>query len=164
VGKQDRQGRQACLGGKDRGGRGQETVRNPALDLSPVNLHLGEEVFGGNEKVRTIGEDQKEEGESEAVTEVGGDPQSIGGEAPNRSEGCLGKGESAGKVGGRGEVGDKPVTEPSELRGGVEELAIKGYRRRPAGGWRVPLPGGSPVYELRFGNREVNMPCVGNCP
>ena len=74
VGKQDRQGRQACLGGQDRGGRGQETVGNPALDLSPLDLHLGEEAFGGNEKVRTIGEDRKEEGESKAVTEVGGDP------------------------------------------------------------------------------------------
>ena len=83
---------------------------------------------------------------------------------PNHSAGCLGKCESAGKVGGRGKVGDKPVTEPPELSGGVEELAIKGHRRRPAGGGGVPLHGGLPVYELRFGNREVNTPCVGNCP
>ena len=43
-------------------------LENPALDLSPVDLHLGEEAFGGNEKVGTIGEDRKVEGGSEAVT------------------------------------------------------------------------------------------------
>jgi len=75
VEEQDRQGRQACFGGKDRDGRGQETVRDPALDLAPMDHHLGEEALGGNEKVRTVGEDRKEEGESEAVTKVGGDPE-----------------------------------------------------------------------------------------
>jgi len=149
---------------KGSGRRGQETVRNPGLDQSPVDLHLGEEAFGGDEKVRPIGEDRKEEGESEVGTEVGGDPRCTGEEAPNRSKGCLGKGELAGKVGGRGEVGDKPVTEPSELRGWVEEMAIKGHQRRPACGGGVPLHGGSPVSELRFWNRKVNTPCMGICP
>jgi len=139
-------------------------LENPALDLSPVDLHLGEEAFGGNEKVHTIGEARKEEGESEGVTEVGGNPRTIGGEPSNSSKGRLGKGEPAREVGRGGEVGDKPVTEPSELRGGVEELAIKGHQSRPAGGGGVPLRGGLPVYELRLKNREVNTPCVGNCP
>jgi len=91
MGKQDRQGRQAWLGGEDRVGSGQETVRNPTLDLSPMDFHLGEEALGGEEKLRTIGEDRKEEGESEVVTEVGGDPRTIGGLASNCSKGCLGE-------------------------------------------------------------------------
>jgi len=164
VGKHDRQGRQACHGGKDRDGRGQETLRDPVLDLSPMDFHLGEEALGGNEKVRPIGEDRKEEGESEAVTEVGGDPQTIGGEASNCSKGCLGEGESAGEVGGRGEVGDEPVPSTPELRGGVKELAIKSHWIRPAGRGGVPLHGGTPMYELRLGNREANTPYVGNRP
>ena len=109
MGKQDRQGGQAGLGRKHWRGCGQEAVRNPALDLSPMDFHLGEEAFGGNEKIPTIGEDRKEEGESEAVTEVGGNPRTIGGETSNRSKGRLGKGEPAGEVGGGGEVGDAPV-------------------------------------------------------
>ena len=129
-----------------------------------MDLHLGEEALGGNEKVRTIGEDGKEGGESEAVTEVGGDPRTIGEEVSNCGKGPLGEGESAGEVGGRGEVGNEPVPKPPEFRGGVKVLAIKSHRRRPAGRGRVPLHGGTPVYELRLGNREVNTPCVGNCP
>ena len=164
MGKQDRQGRQACFGGEDRNGRGQETVCDPALDLSPMDLHLREEALGGNEKVRTVGEDRKEEGESEAVTEVGGDPRTRGGEASNRGKGRLGEGESAGEVGGGGEVGNEPVSKPPEFRGGVKELAIKSHRGRPAGRGGVPLHGDTPVYELRLGNREVNTPCVGDCP
>jgi len=129
-----------------------------------MDFHLREEVFGGNEKVPTIGEDRKEEGESEAVTEVGGDPRTIGGEASNCSKGGWGKGETAGDVGGRGEVGDKPVPEPSEFWGGVKELAIKSHRRRSARRGGVPLQGGTPVYKLRLGDQEVNTPRVGNCP
>ena len=98
-----------------------------------MDLHLGEEGFGGNEKVRTIGEDRTGEGQSEAVTEAGGDPRTIGGEASNCSKGRLGEGKSAGEVGGRGQVGDEPVPEPPEFRRGVKELAIKSHRRRPAG-------------------------------
>jgi len=45
VRKQDRQGRQAGLGGEDLDARGQEAVRNPALYLSRVDLHLGEEAL-----------------------------------------------------------------------------------------------------------------------
>jgi len=129
-----------------------------------MDFHLGEEAPGGNRKGRTVAKDWKEEGESEAVTEVGGDFRTIGGEASDCSKGCLGEGESAGEVGGRGEVGDEPVPAPPELRGGVKELAIKSHRTRPAGRGVVPLHGGTPVYELRLGNREVNMPCMGNCP
>jgi len=36
-------------------------------------------------------------------------------------------------VGGGGEVGDEPVPEPSEFRGGVKEVAVKTDRRRPVG-------------------------------
>jgi len=98
-----------------------------------MDLHLREEALGGNEKVHTIGEDREEEGASEAVKEVGGDPRTIGGEASNCGKGRLGEGESAGDVGGRGEVGNESVPEPPEFRGGVKELAIKSYQRRPAG-------------------------------
>jgi len=129
-----------------------------------MDLHLGEEAPGGDEKVRTIGEDRKEEGESEAVTEVGGDPRAIGGETSNRGKGRLGEGESVGEVGGRGQVGNAPVPEPPEFRGGVKELAIKSHRGRPPGRGGVRLHGGTPLYELSLGNQEVNMPGVGDCP
>jgi len=164
MGKRDRQRRQACLGGEDRVWRGQETVRNPTLDLSPMDFHLGQKALGGDEKVRTIGEDGEEEGESEAMTKVGGSPRTIGGPASNCSKGRLGEGETTGEVGRRGEVGDEPVPKPSELRRGMKELAIKSHRRRPAGRGRVPLHRGPPVYELTLGNREVNTRCLGNRP
>jgi len=57
-----------------------------------MDFHHGEEAFGGNEKIPTIGEDRKEEGESKAVTEGGGDLRAIGGEASNCSKGQLRKG------------------------------------------------------------------------
>ena len=117
-----------------------------------MDFHLEEETFGGSEKIPTIGEDRKEEGESKAVTEVGGDPRAIGGEASNRCKGSLGKSKTGGEVGRGGQVGDKPVPQPSELRGGVEELAVKSHRRRPVGRGRVPLYRGTPVYKLRLGN------------
>jgi len=129
-----------------------------------MDFHLGQEAFGGNEKVRTLGGDRQEEGESKAVTEVGGDPRTIGGEASHCRGGRLGEGERVGEVGGRGEVGDEPVPEPPELRAGVKELAIKSHWRRPAGRGGVPLHGGTPAYELRLGNQEVNTPRMGNCP
>jgi len=58
MGNQDRQWRQACLGGEDREGRGQTTVRNPTLDLSLMDFHLGQEALGGDKKGRPIGEDR----------------------------------------------------------------------------------------------------------
>jgi len=129
-----------------------------------MDFHLGQESLEGDEKVRTIGENREEEGESGAVTEVGGDPRTIGGQASNCSKGRLGEGESTGEVGRRGEVGDEPVPEPSELRRGMKELAIKSHGRRPAGRRGVPLHGGTPVYELSLGDREVDTPCVSNRP
>jgi len=160
----DTGGRQACLGGADREGRGHETVRNPTLDLSPMDFHVGQKALGGDKKVRTIGEDREEEGESEMVAVVGADPRTIGRQASNCSKGPLGEGESMGEVGRRGEVRDEPVPKPSELRRAMKELAIKSHRRRPAGRGGVPLHRGTPVYELSLGNREVNTPCVGNRP
>jgi len=103
-----------------------------------MDFHLGEEAFGGDKEVRAIGEDRKEEGEGEAVTEMGGDSSTIGGEMSNCSKGRVRKGKPAGEVGGRGEVRDKPVTAQSELRGGVKELAIEGYRRGSAGSGEGP--------------------------
>jgi len=117
-----------------------------------MDIHLGEEAFGGSEKIPPIREDRKEERESEAVTEVGGSPRTIGGETSNCSKGCLGKGEPARQVGGGGEVGDEQVPEPSEFRGGVEEFAVKSHRGRPVSRGGVPLHGGTPVYKLRLGN------------
>ena len=105
-----------------------------------------------DEEVRAIGEDRKEEGEGVAVTEVGGDPRTIGGEASKCSKGPLGKGTTAGEVGRRGKVGDEPVTKPPELRGRVKKLAIEGYWRRSTGSGGVPLHRGTPVYELHLGN------------
>jgi len=75
VGKQDRQGGQAGLRRKDWDGRGQETIRDPALDLSPMDFHLGEKAFRENKKVCAIGEDRKEEGEGKVVTERGDTPK-----------------------------------------------------------------------------------------
>jgi len=66
-----------------------------------MDFHLGEDTFGGNEKIPTIGEDRKEEGESKTVAELGGDPRAIGGEVSNRCTGRLGKGETAGEQGRR---------------------------------------------------------------
>jgi len=129
-----------------------------------MDFNLEEEAFGGNEKIPTIGEDRKEEGESEVVTEVGGDPRTIRGEASNRSKGRLRKSETAGEVGGGGAVGDEPVPKPSEFTGGVKKFAVKSHRRRPVGRGGVPLHGGTPVYKLRLGNGEVNTPRVGDCP
>jgi len=129
-----------------------------------MDFHLGEETFGGNKKIPTVGEDRKEEGESKAVTEVGGNPRAIGGEASNRCKGCLGKSKAAGEVGGGSVVGDEPVPVPSEFRGGVKKLAVMSHRRRPVGSGGVPLHGCTPVYKLRLGNQEVNTPRVGDCP
>jgi len=69
--------------------------------------------------------------------------RTIGTEASNCSKDRLRQGKTAGEVGGGVEVGDEPVTEPSKLRGGVKELGIKSYRRRPASS------GGVPVYGVR---------------
>jgi len=97
------------------------------------------------------------------VTKIGRDPQTIGGEAPNCRKSSLGKGKTARKVGRGGEVGHKPVPKPSELRGGIERLTIKGHWGRSAGIGGVPLHGGTLVDELCLGIREVNMSRMGNC-
>jgi len=133
VGKQDRQGRQAGLGRKDWDGCGQETVRDPVLDLCPMDFHLGEKALRGNKKFCAIGEHSQEKGEGKVVPEMGGDPRTMGGEASNCGKGRLRKGKTAGEVGGGGEVGEEPVTVVSKLRGRVQKLAIKSYQRRPAG-------------------------------
>ena len=60
----------------------------------------------------------------------------------------MGKGKTVREMGGGGEVRDKPVSTPPELREGLEKLTIKGHWRRPAGYGRVSLYGSMPMDEL----------------
>ena len=64
----------------------------------------------------------------------------------------------------RGNIGDKPVTEPPELVGRGKNLAIEGNRGGAGSAGRIPLDGGSPVDQFGFGNGEVDFPGVGNSP
>ena len=65
--------REARLSGQDWKGGRPEAVGNPSLDLTPMNIHLGEKPFGGDEEVGAIGQDWKQKRVSKAVAEVRGD-------------------------------------------------------------------------------------------
>jgi len=66
--------------------------------------------------------------------------------------------------GGEGEVRNKPIPKPPELRGRLEELAIEGHWRWPSGSGRVSLLGSTPVDELGLRYREIDMSRISNCP
>jgi len=65
-----------------------------------MDFNLREKAFRGNNKVCTVREDRKQEGEGKAVTEMEVDPRTIGEVASNCSKGRLRKGKTAGAVGG----------------------------------------------------------------
>ena len=55
VGDEDVERRETRLRGQDWKSRRPETVRNPSLDLPPINIHLGETPFSSDEQVGAIG-------------------------------------------------------------------------------------------------------------
>ena len=52
--EEDMEGRKAGLCREDGEGGRPEAVGNPPLDLPPMNIHLGEEPFGGDEEVGAV--------------------------------------------------------------------------------------------------------------
>ena len=54
VRKKNKEGRKARLCRENREGGSPEAVGNPPLDLPPMNIHFGEEPFGGDEEVGAI--------------------------------------------------------------------------------------------------------------
>ena len=53
--EEDVERRETRLRGQDRKGGSPEATGNPPLDLPPMNIHLGEKSFGGDEEVSTVG-------------------------------------------------------------------------------------------------------------
>ena len=54
VGEENVEGRKARFCRENGEGGRPEAVGNPPLDLPPMNIHLGEEPFGGDEEVGTV--------------------------------------------------------------------------------------------------------------
>jgi len=50
--------------GEDGGGSRGEGIRDPSLDMPPVNVHPGLELLGGNEEVKVIRRNREDEGGS----------------------------------------------------------------------------------------------------
>ena len=54
MGEEDVEGRKARLCRENGEGGSPEAVGNPPLDLPPMNIHLGDEPFGGDEEVGAV--------------------------------------------------------------------------------------------------------------
>ena len=80
------------------------------------------------------------------------------GEALDGGKGSLREREPAGEVGRRRVLRGKPVAEPAEALGRMEELPVEVDRRGVGGPRRVPLFGGALVNKLGLGNAEGNSP------
>ena len=85
--------------------------------------------------------------------EEGGEANPRGGESFDRDEGCQGLGQPFDEVRGGGDRGGEPVAQPPDLILGCEGRSVKVDRRVGDG---VSVPGGTPVDDLRFVDRETN--------
>jgi len=149
IGEEKPEGRKAGLDGQDvRWGR-HEAIGSPSLDLVPEHGELPDHVGGRHEDVRSIAEDGEEEGGGEPMAEERWEANPRGGESLNRHEGRRGFGEPLDEMGGGGDRGGEPVTQPSDLLLGCKDRPIEVDRRNGDG---VPVPGGAPMDEFRLGD------------
>ena len=100
---------EAGLDGQDVGGGAHEAIGRPSLDLVPECGELPGHVDCGQEGVRAIAEDGKEEGGGKPVAEERGKADPWRGESLDRHEGRLGFGEPFDEVGGSQDRGCEPV-------------------------------------------------------
>jgi len=153
VSEEEVEGRQAGLHGQAVRGGEHKTVGSPSLDLVPEYGQLPGHVNGGQENISAIAEDGEEERGGQSMTEERREADPWGRESLDRHEGCLSFRQSLDEVGGSGDRGGEPITQPSNLVPGHEDRTVKVDRSIGDG---VPIPGRTPVDELCFGDRETN--------
>ena len=90
----------------------------------PERGELPAHVDGGQEGIRAVAKDAEEEGGGPSVAEEEREADPWGGESLDRHEGCLGLGQSLDEVGGSGDRGGEPVSQPPDLNLGREKRHI----------------------------------------